>query len=237
MRKIGALVHNWNQEPYIEAYLNMLARHVDKIVVILHQVPLRQYEIEHYGSRKDRSEEIIRKHPSVEYYEHTFVGEFCAEFLNTGLDRLKDCDIVMRLDSDMFLTDADMRRLVGFIRDTKYDCYRLDWAPYVINYYVTNRFDIGIFDSLEEDIPMAFNPREGLTHAVSYPEHNSYKIEWDGFRIHHLRGWRNCFPEGWQNSPAADELRERYGNFVTLPTEIIDLLKCQEIHRNTSSTR
>lgn len=227
MRKIGALLYNWNQEPFIKAHLDMLTKHVDKTVVVLEQVPLGQYAKEHYGYVKDKSEEIVKNYPGVEWYEDTFVGEFGSDFLNSGLKYVQDCDIILRLDSDMLMTEENLSRLIKFIRETDYDCYRLDWAPYIINYYVTGRFDLGVFDSLEEYQPMAINPKHTLSDAVTYPDTNSYKIEWEDFYIHHLRGWRNCFPEGWEKTKPAKDLIKEYKGFVKLPDELIKLL-CQE---------
>lgn len=220
MRKIGALNYNWNQGLFIKQHLDMIVPVVDRTLVVLEQKPLIQYAKEHDCTKKDNSEEIVKNYKGVEWVEGYYEGEFGADYLNRGLKLMQDCDIVIRLDTDMFLTEKDLHRFVDFIRNTDYDCYRLDWAPYVVNYYVTGSGEYGVYDSLEEKQPMAISPKLSFSLGIAYPAENPYTIQWDDFRIHHLRGWRKKFPDGWQESKQAKDLIKEYGEFVQLPDEL-----------------
>ncbi len=194
MRKIGSITPIWNQEMWIKPHFEMLSK-LDKNVVVLHDKPLPNYHKEHgYGVVPDLSEKLLREmFPNVEIYKSEYPEgkEFGADLYNECLKYVQDCDIVFRLDPDMFFEDRVWEDTLSYVQNTNYDCYRMDFANDSMNYYMTGDFDHGLKDAKEMD-PLAFNPKFPLATpngTFEYPHGNDTFFKFPGFFCHHFRGW------------------------------------------------
>jgi hypothetical protein len=223
--KIGSLTPLWNQEPFVTSHFEMLSK-LDKNVVLMANAPLPDYNSDHgYSEQADRTLDLIRKFPKVEIYESTYHGPFCCDLYNEGLQYLQDCDIVFRLDPDMFMFDKDWEMWISFIRSNpEIDCYRVNFSKCTINYY--KDFDHGLQDAQEFDV-LAFNPHKQLIQVLDYPARNPYIINWNNWMIHHFRGWNKpkSVTKDWENSDYAKEVFPLYnnnGDWFHCPQEIKD---------------
>jgi hypothetical protein len=217
MRKVGALCANWNGDPFLIPHLKMLrAAGVDRILVsqgpgpwgkAALYPPCPAYAKEHDGSRA-RAAAL----PFVEVIDNPLSTEFCAEVFNPGLRHLSDCDIVLKLDSDMLMMPADAARFVEYIRGTAFDCYHLDFKVSTIDY--SYDYDHGTKTGVEFDI-MAVAPQRLFTGLLDYPAVHRTTIAMPDV-IHHFRGWKghNSWVLGGKTEGGftAEEMRERYGN-------------------------
>lgn len=194
MKKIGAIVLNWNGEKFIYPFMKMITSYgVDKVVMIQGSKPWSDYEAE-YGlsSEPDNSERIIREQfPEVEIYP-ACLDEFGGHLYNQGLRYFEGFDLVLRLDYDMFLTQEDWKKFIDILRadDFDYDNVRLDFARNTINYYYD--FDHGSMNAREFD-PIAISPKHEFSGILDYPDDNMLILsKYDGhdFMIHHFRGWK-----------------------------------------------
>ena len=218
-RKIGSITPIWNQELFLKPHFEMLSK-LDKNVVLLHERPLPDYHKEHgYSTKPDLSEKILRKYfPNVEIYKSEYPEgkEFGADIYNEGLKYVQDCDIVFRLDPDMFFEDQVWDDLLSYIQNTNYDYYQMDFAQDSIDYYETGKYSFGVKDAKEMD-PLAFSPKYELTNphgTFEWAWGNETIIKFPGFFCHHFRGWNKpkSTPVGWHNGDYARTMLELYGN-------------------------
>ncbi len=232
MRKIGSITPVWNQEAWILPHFEML-KALDRNVVLLHKRPLPAYHKEHgYSIEPDLSEYLLRTYfPNVEiiqskYPENT---EFGPELYNEGLRLMQDCNLVFRLDPDMFFTQRIWNDLLSYIRRTNYDCYHMDFSKDSINYYMTGDFEHGLKDAQEWD-PLVVNPKymfQSLKGALFYPDGTHNVIKFDDFLCHHFRGWgkpKSTPTPAWGLRPEAFELVEKYGDsgeWYKAPSKIV----------------
>lgn len=236
MRKIGSITPIWNQELWIKPHFDMLSK-LDKNVVLLHERPLPSYHKEHgYAVKPDLSEKILREQfPNVEIYKSEYPEgkEFGPDIYNEGLKYLQDCDIVFRLDPDMFFEDEIWDQLIKHVRETEYNCYHMDFANDSVNYYMTGDFDHGLKNAQELD-PLAFSPKITLNDVegaiiCDVVKHSLIKL--DGFFCHHFRGWNKPKstpnPE-WKKSKFAQESFQLYsddGSWYECPQAIRDKIE------------
>ena len=219
-RKIGSITPIWNQELWIGPHFEMLSK-VDKNVVVIHERPLPNYEKEHgYSKNPDLSEKLLKKYfPKVEIYKSQYPEgkEFGADVYNECLQYVQDCDIVFRLDPDMFFEDQVWLDLLSYIQNTTYDCYRMDFANDSTNYYMTGDFNHGLKDAQEFDM-LAFNPKfplESPHGTLEYPHGNDVVIKFPNFYCHHFRGWnkpKSTPNSEWKHSDYARTMLPLYGN-------------------------
>lgn len=223
-RKIGSLTPLWNQELFIKPHFAMLEK-LDRNLVLIEAGPLPNYHKEHgYSVKKDLSEELIKRFfPKVEvkpgYYPTTL--EFGAGLYNEGLLQMQDCDIVLRLDPDMIWKQEDFDRFIDLIRNTDYDCYRMDFHRNSINYYITGDFDHGLKDAYELDA-LAVNPKHLFTGVLDYPDHNTKVIDLSDWMCHHFRGWNKpkSTPPNWATDIVSQEYVLDNGGWVSCPPDI-----------------
>lgn len=233
-RKIGVLEPVWNQKPFVYPHFKQLIEAgVDKIVVLKGKAPLPQYSDEHgYSFIEDNTFKIINKHfPQIEIYDSTYYGMFGAPLYNEGLKYVQDMDIVLTLDTDMLFTKKDITHMIDFIRNSNYDCYRLNYVKNSINYY--KDFDHGLMDAREMD-PRAINPQYKYEWVLNYPHGKQYVMEWEGFMCHHFRGWNKpkSITSDWENTDYAKEAFSKYsnnGDWFRCPKEIKDMFRHEDI--------
>lgn len=220
MRKVGAVCANWNGDPFLIPHLKMLrAAGVDRIVVSQGPGPWGKAALYPpcgaYAKGHDGSADRARALPFVEVIANPLSTEFCAEVYNPGLRHLAaDCDIVLKLDSDMLMLPADAARFVEYIRKTAFDCYHLDFKVSTIDY--SYDFEHGTKTGVEFDI-MVVAPQRMLSGdgLLDYPAVHRTSIVMPDI-IHHFRGWKGH--NSWvvsgktEGGFTADEMRQRYGN-------------------------
>lgn len=223
MRKIGSITPLWNQEAFIKPHFDML-KSLDRNLVLIQSEPLPSYKNEHgYSTKKDLSEEILRKYfPNVEIVPAMYPSsmDFGAGLYNEGLAQMQDMDIVLRLDPDMLFTKKDWEDFIDFIRNTDYDCYKMDFASQSINYYMHGDYDHGLKDAQEEDA-LAVNPKTFFTGILDYPLDNNTFIDIPDWMCHHFRG-RNkpkSTPPTWINIVSKEYVNE-FGGWVKCDPEI-----------------
>ena len=215
MRRIGSITPLWNQELFIKPHFEML-KSLDKNLVLIQPQPLPSYKNEHgYSTKKDLSEDILRKYfPNVDIVPSYYPPEmdFGSGLYNEGLVQMQDFDIVLRLDPDMLFTKKDWDSFIDFIRNTDYDCYRMDFAKDSINYYMTGDFEHGLKDAQEFDA-LAVNPNTLFTGVLDYAAKNPIIFKQDGWMCHHFRGWNKpkSTPNDWDTRIEPAYL-EQYGN-------------------------
>lgn len=233
MRSIATITPIWNQELFIKPHFDLLTQ-LDRNIVLMQPGPLPQYKNEHgYSMKKDMSEVLLEMYfPNVEikpgFYPTT--QDFAAGLYNEGLDLLKDFDIVLRLDPDMLWTKKDWNAFIDLIRNTDYDCYKMDFANDSINYYMTGDFDHGLKDAQEFD-PLAVDPGKQFTNVLDYPAAKPTVIKIPGWTCHHFRGWQKpkSTPPDWAEKRVSKDYVEKYGNkgkWFECPEEI--RMKMQE---------
>jgi len=229
-RRIGALTPVWNQELFIKPHYDMLTEAgLDRYVVLMQKGPLPNYQKEHgYGIYPDLSRQIIEEYfPQVEIYEGNYPTtiEFSGGLYNEGLEMMEDCDIVLRLDPDMFWTKKDFTAFIDYIRKTDFDCYRMDFRKNSINYYMTGDFNHGLKDAQEVD-PLGVNPHFKFTGVLDYkvPIPKQKVIDIPDWMCHHFRGWQKpkSTPSGWDKMVSKEYIME-FGNrdkWFSCPDEI-----------------
>lgn len=215
-RVIGTVTPNWNTERFIVPHMKMITKYTDHNVVLQGTAPWPNHQKEHgIKSVPDKSESLIRKYfPSVEIHT-AVINDFKAELYNQGLTLLKDCDIVLKFDTDMFLTEKDWSRLIKFIRSTGYDCYKLVWNKCVVEYAYD--LDHGIKNKSDYE-PIAVSPKTMFHNYVDYTASDPIDIDWEDFTVHHLRGWK-----GKANS--LDWINKQSVKWLVAPTEIKKMLR------------
>lgn len=243
-RKIGSITPIWNQEMFLKPHFDALAD-LDKNVVFMQQGPLPNYDQHGIGDEPDFSEKILRKlYPNVEIYQskYDYKKDFQSGLYNECLPKVQDCDIVFRLDPDMFFLDKDWKALLDFINSTDFDCYRMDFENDSVNYYMSWDYEHGVKDAKEFD-PLAVNPKNDFENILDYSMDNHTLIKLDGWMCHHMRGWnkpKSC-PPNWHLQPQHRELPLYYGDefgmWLRVPKEIKDKLEAwrkdlERIHKN-----
>lgn len=231
--KIGSITCNWNGERFIRPHLDMLqSGGVDRSIVLQGSEPWANYANEHGISYiPDNSEDIILKeYPKVEVYGAKS-KVYGAELYNQGLEILSECDIVLRLDYDMFMTERDWDWFIEYIKLNRFDCYRVAFNNCTINYYYD--CDHGVKDAKEYDA-MAVNPKGRFSGTLDYNYGRTKVIDWDNWVIHHMRGWKGFTnSKDWVDEVITDtpfiakDVREKYGKdgkWFVAPDEIKDKL-------------
>jgi hypothetical protein len=231
-RKIGSITLIWNQEMFLGPHFDML-KDLDKNVVFMQPGPLPNYNKHGIGDTPDLSEEIIRKkYPYVEVYKSSYNPrlDFACGIYNECLSKVMDCDVVFRLDPDMFFLEKDWKALLDLIDSTDFDCYRMDFHNNSINYYMSWDYDHGLKDAREFD-PLATNPKHKFQNVLDYPNDNYTIIDIPGWMCHHMRGWnkpKSC-PPNWYLKPEYRDLPFDFGdsdgNWFSVPTEIRNKLE------------
>lgn len=230
MRKVGALTPIWNQELFIKPHYDMLKKAgLDRYVVLMQPGPLPQYYKEHgYAKKSDLSKTILEDYfPEIEVYDSNFPSteEFSCGLYNEGLEMMQDCDIVLRLDPDMFWTEKDFKAFIDYIRSTEYNCYRMDFRKQSINYYMTGDFSHGLKDAQEID-PLAVNPKHFFTGILDYevPIAEQRVMDIPGWMCHHFRGWQKpkSTPHGWDKTVSQEYVLEfgNKGGWFECPDEV-----------------
>lgn len=228
MRKIGSITPIWNQEMFLKPHFEMLSK-LDRNVVILQNHPLGNYWHHGIGDTPDRSKKILEKYfPNVEVYRTKLdVREFSAALYNEGLEMMQDCDIVLRLDPDMLFVEKEWDDIITNLRNSDYDCYRMDFKENSINYYMTWDYEHGLKDADEHDA-LAVNPKQMFTGVLDYPDNNQIYLTGD-YICHHLRGWNkpNTVPDNWKDTESArialNHTEDR--KWHKLPQELIDKME------------
>jgi len=181
--KFGAFAPSYNSEKFIVPFLKMLTRFVDRVVILQGSEPWEDYARQFdYGSGPDKSEELARTFEKVEVYPA------CQNYsdynlYNQGVDLLSDCDYILRLDTDMFLSPKDFKRLLKFIEENPYDCYRVNFNKCSVEYQDSKP----LYGVAVENDPIAI---KGGHHFHNYldAEGSRYIINWPDFKLHHFRG-------------------------------------------------
>jgi len=218
-------------ELYIPYFKNLTSAIERNIVIIGDKIWNGYEECFKNPLEVEPSIELIKKEfPQVEFYETEHING--AELWNQGLEILKDYDTVLIWAADVFLTKKDWKTLIDFIKNTNYECYKLNHPKCVISYYYD--FEHGAKSNLEYDA-IAIDPRKRFSGILDFGG-KTYTIEWDNFIMHHFRGWKGFqsdkdWIEGKIPSPSgvySYQIVEKYGNngkWYICPREIKDLFK------------
>lgn len=230
MRKIGSITPLWNQELFIGPHFEML-KDLDRNLVLMQEKPLPSYHNEHgYSVKADMSEPLLKQlFPNVEIVKAMYPPEldFACGLYNEGLAQMQDMDIVLRLDPDMLWTKKDWKAFIDLIRNTDFDCYRMDFAKDSINYYQTGRYDHGLKDAQEFDA-LGVDPKKFFTGILDYPS-AGHIIKIPDWMCHHFRGWNKpkSTPPDWHTKiePAYLEQFGNKGGWFECPDEIKDKME------------
>lgn len=183
-KRIASITSYWNEKKFLIPHFKMISS-LDKNIILKATIPWKGYAKEfNYPTISEPIDSFKRYFPKVEIYETEH--EFGAELYNQGLEILKDYDIVFRLDTDMFFTKRDWKKLIDFIQGSDYECYKLNFKKHSINYYYD--FDHGVMDALEVD-PLAVSPKKRYSGLLDY-DSKGITIDWEDFILHHFKGWK-----------------------------------------------
>ena len=243
-RRIGTITPIWNQEMFIGPHFDMLTQ-LDRNVVFMQSGPLPNYDRHGIGDKPDFSEEILRKkYPKVEIFKAKYdpLKDFGCELYNECLKEIHDCDIVFRLDPDMYFLEEDWKKLLDYINSSDFDCYRMDFHNDSINYYMSWDYEHGLKDAQEFD-PLAVNPKIEFQNVLDYPDDNYTIIRIPGWTCYHLRGWNKpkSTPAGWhhraENINLPIDFGDELGMWFKVPMEIKNKLEAwhvelERIHKN-----
>jgi hypothetical protein len=214
---------------FLKPHFEMLSK-LDRNVVILQNHALGNYLQHGIGGEPDRSQKILKEYfPNVEVYRtKRDITEFSAELYNEGLEMMQDCDLVLRLDPDMFFLEKDFDDLLNVLQNVDSNCFRMDFRKDSINYYMTWDYEHGLKDSKEMD-PLVVNPKYFFTSILDYPDPNQVNISLPDWVCHHLRGWNKplSVPNNWiqtENSRKALESTDDK-KWHTVPDEIREKLE------------
>lgn len=228
MKKIGSITPIWNQEIFLKPHFEMLSK-LDRNVVILQNHALDGYAQHGIGSEPDRSQKILKEmFPNVEVYRtKENISQFGAKLYNEGLEMMQDCDLVFRLDPDMFFLEKDFDLLLEILQEVDSNCFRMDFRKDSINYYITWDYEHGLKDAREMDA-LVVNPKNFFTGLIDYPG-DSVNINIPDWICHHLRGWNKpiTVPDNWVNSEAGRRAFESTEDrkWHTVPDEIRNKLE------------
>lgn len=182
--KIGTVTLNWNREKYLVPHLRQFVG-IDRSIVLQAEGPwISRASLE--DTEEDLSVHTVQKYlPNVEIYRIKYT-EFDSGILNSAVSKMQDCDMVLKLDSDMFFTKKDWKKLIDFIKGKTHECYRLNYNKHSVNYGADW---LGVINEHERDI-IAFSPKSCFTDILSYQSNAPcYTIDgWKDFTVHHIRG-------------------------------------------------
>jgi len=103
----------------------------DENIVLIGRKPFKDYfEAGLVGEKADKSEDILRKEfPKVKIFYHDF-DYFCGDLFNLGMEKAREleCDAIVKLDPDMFLTKEDWKTFKERIQT------EADWDTLLLNY-------------------------------------------------------------------------------------------------------
>lgn len=217
MRRIASITPLWNQQIFVGPHFELL-QELDYNLVLLQNGVLPSYRDNHgYSMEPDKSEKILRTYfPKVEIVQSKYDSsqDFKCELYNEGLRQTQDYDIVLRLDPDMIWTKKDFREMIDFMRNTDFDCYRMNFSKDSINYYITWDYEHGLKDAAEFDA-LGVSPKKMFSGIVDYPADNGTIMSFnDGWMCHHFRGWNKpkSTPKWWYIQPNAQEALRLYGD-------------------------
>ena len=209
--KIASFTPIWNAEVFIKPHFEMLAS-LDKNIVLYNPTPWKEYADFHYESQADNSIEMIREmFPKVEIIETSKFGY--NELVPQAKEILSDYDVITRFDVDMLMSRSDWERLIEFVRSHEYKSYYTKWSKHTINYY--GDWEHGLSDAIEEDRLILPTKESGA----------EYEIDWDGWMIHHFRGWNKpkSIKKGFADQENMRRAHEQYGPWKSCPNEIREM--------------
>lgn len=178
--RISVLTICYREEQLIESVLKNWQGKVFKHLVLETSKPWHGQELP-----KDRTEEICRKYPGVEYISLPWSSE--SNQRNWGLGYLYDCDYVLIVDADELYTEADQFKILESVGDKSFNnglydnlwCYRV---PGVKTYFKTPEYALTPHDTHQPIL--AVDPKK-----VSFTEHRqvttSHQIQ-VSVTMHHL---------------------------------------------------
>lgn len=191
---------------------------IDRIVVLMQGGPLPNYMRQHGYSKKPDNTRAIVKHyfPEIEIFESAFPWwelDFSAPLYNEGFALMQDCDVVFRLDPDMFFHEQEWIDFVNFVRETDHDFYCMDFSKQSVNYYMTGDYEHGLKDAKEFD-PLCVSPKKDFKGLLNYKFDNGVLYAPKDVVFHHFRGWNKPKSTGpdWIDSEYAKNAFSLYSN-------------------------
>lgn len=209
--RIASFTPIWNAELFVKPHFTMLSE-LEKNIVLYNPTPWPVYRDYSYESTPDNSIEMIQSmFPHVEIIETDKFGY--PELVSLAKELLGDFDIITRLDVDMLLTKHDWMMALDYMRNHPFTSYFTKWSAHTINYYAD--WDHGLKDAEEQD-------------HIFLPVHNpaiEYEIDWDGWMIHHFRGWNKpkSVGKGFFDQQNIRLAYERHPQWFSAPQEIRDM--------------
>jgi hypothetical protein len=206
--RIASFTPIWNAEVFIKPHFTMLSE-LEKNIVFYNPTPWPVYRDYSYESKPDNSIDMIRSmFPHVEIIETDKMGY--PELVPLAKEILNDFDIITRLDVDMLMTRHDWTMAINFMRSHSFTSYFTKWSNHTINYYAD--WDHGLKDAEEQD--HIFLP--------TYEPAIEYEIDWDGWMIHHFRGWNKpkSVGKGFFDQANIRFAYERHPQWFSVPKEI-----------------
>lgn len=157
--KIASVCCVYNEAHYLPRHLKHMPKWVDEQIVLLSEKPWYGEELPDDGS------EDLAKECGATVLKYAWPNE--EEQRQAGQDYLSDCDWILNLEPDEFLSNEDWEKLHQFIlSDPPLDAYvikqRVFWGK-----------------GMESDPPEDFKPIILTRPSVSFPEKRNVNTAWD----------------------------------------------------------
>ncbi len=215
--KVATVTPVYNS-PFLKPFLKQISV-FDENIILLGEQPFEDYLKAGFVSEdKGNTEEILAEFPKLHIYKHN-IKFYSGELFNLGLDIAKslNCEVVVKIDPDMFLTKEHLDILLDRARNLSEDAVLLDMASYTTVY--EKDFDHGVTQSLwhvgGEPFVIKTSARfieDGTNISIEGAEAFNWPIH-----IHHFSGFkRNIISEveklpnfpGWK--PCPQEIRDKF---------------------------
>jgi hypothetical protein len=216
--KIATITPMYNAEFFLRPFLKQNSIY-DENIILMGNKPFKDYKKAGFVTEeRDNTLGILKEFPNVKVYFHDF-EYYSGPLFNMGMEIAESlgCGIVYKAEPDMFMTDDCVNLFKERIGNLNYDVLSLNMQKCTTVYY---DFDHGVPQSLwnvgNEPFVIKAGTRflnEGTNIKVNKP---TTSIDWDGFMIHHLSGFKLPSKEGV-------ELRQGFNGWTACPQEIKDL--------------
>lgn len=220
--RVASLTSVYNAKPFIEPFLEQI-KVFDENIFLLGEEPFEDYLAAGFVKKeKDGTAEILANHP-VTVVKHN-VKFYSGELFNKGLDAAKklNCDVVVKIDPDMFLEKKSMDMLLEAARNLTQPALILDMNSQTMVY--EEDFEHGISQSFwhtgGEPFVIRTDARFAEDGTNMFVEGASMLNLPADFMIHHFSGFR-------RNIVRETELKPNFPGWTPCPQEIQDLFNAK----------
>lgn len=215
--RIASITPVYNSENFLPAFLKQISV-FDENIFLLGEEPFTDYLAAGLVTKeKDKSRHILDR-VNVHVVPHK-IKYYSGELFNLGIDKARDldCQVIVKLDPDMFLEKQSMDILLDRARNISSNAYTLDMKSNTMVY--EQDFDHGVTQALWHVGGEPFVVRTDARFAedgTNIHVDGAEMIDWPNFMIHHFSGFK-------RNIVEEVEKMEKFPGWSKCPKEIKDL--------------